>query len=167
MISCTVPLRFEFRPAPWGERVEAVCRSWENTPYLEGQCLKGKAADCVHFFSAVMDELYGTDRTSLLRRVRGDTSLHNKEAVVRAMRAILKTYTGQNEVTDGSLEPGDVVVTGPANGGPGHVMVAGGRRGVLWHCTRQTGVQQTGYGILTLEKLFAVYRACDKDTWKC
>lgn len=167
MMTTTVPLNFDFKPAPWGARLESVCQSWEGTPYLEGQCLKGKAADCIHFFSGTMDELYGSSRTQELRRLRGDVSLHNKEAVVRAMRAILKVFPERVEVLDNTLEPGDVVVTGPANGGPGHVMLAGGRRGILWHCTRQTGVQQTGYGILTLEKLFAVYRATDKELWLC
>jgi hypothetical protein len=70
-------------------------------------------------------------------------------------------------VRDGSLEPGDWVVTGPAGGGPGHAMVVGPRPNTLWHCNRGPGVCWTGIGLaMNDQAIHRVYRFLDRNRWQ-
>lgn len=158
-------LTFVFYPRPWGEFIDLIGDYWEGTPYMEGISSHRRGVDCVRFVCNVLDGLYGESRVGEVARIKGDVSLHNKRGVMRAMRAILTTYDKHERVRDNTLEPGDVVVTGPSQGGPGHVLIAGGRQGVLWHCAKPLGVHQVGYSMPSGHKLFAVYRATDRGTW--
>ncbi len=166
MITKTRTLPLQFRPQPWGKRVDGIADVWVGTPYMEG-CRTTRGIDCVNFGCMILDMLYGYQRTKAIEMIRGDACLHNKRGVVRAMRAILSTYPAHDRVRDGSLEPADILVAGPVGGGPGHMLVAGGRPGILWHCTRQSGVCGTGYGLDSSMTLFAVYRANDRSSWRC
>ncbi len=161
-----VLLPLYFRPSPWDRQVEAVCAPWSGTPYMEGKHRRGVAVDCVHFGGEVLDTLYGTSKTGELAILRGDTCLHNGEAIRRAMLAFLRLYEADRlpEASVYFVEAGDVLVIGPRNGGPGHLMIVGGSPGRLWHAS-SAGVCFTGYGANETEKLYAIYRPKNKDRW--
>ncbi len=165
ILSLTI-LPLTFRSSIWDRQVEAICGAWDGTPYMEGKHRRGVAVDCVHFGGEVLDSLYGTSKTREMTILRGDTCLHNGEAIRRAMLAFLRLYEIDRlpEASHYNIEAGDFLVIGPRNGGPGHLMIAGGVPGRLWHATR-VGVACTGYGVPETEKLFAVYRPKNKDRW--
>lgn len=76
---------------------------------------------------------------------------------MRAMRRIRKLYMPNFVVLDGTIEPGDALVVGPRDGGPGHLMIAG-VGGYVWHASGPGGpVVRTG--LSTKMRLFRVYRA--------
>lgn len=149
-------------------RVEArlgeVLRSWDRTPYHAGWAAKGQGVDCVRFVCAVLDELHGT-RTPL-STLPPDASLHDARGSAAALRTIRALFPEHETVRSGPLQPGDVLVTGPSDGGPGHAMIAGPLRNSLWHSTGR-GVQRTGlrYAGLTHNRLFRIYRHRNKLEW--
>ncbi len=163
MIQTTTIIPFEYQPMPWGPEVERVCSSWAGTPYKEGAFSRGVAVDCVHFMGCVFDELFKTSRVDQIKSLRGDVSLHDREGVLRAMRAVLTVYPNER-VRGLFLQPGDIVVTGPKNGGPGHVMISG-LRGHLWHATSAAGVSRTGYGLPSGHIYYSTFRPSGREVW--
>lgn len=141
-------------------RLERILAGWRGTRYLAGSGARGTGADCVGFVAGVLDEMFGT--TTPRSHLPADLSLHSRVGAIAAMRAIRRTFRAHYAVKDGVLEPGDVVVTGPVDGGPGHAMIVGCRRAQVWHCTPGGGVCRTGYSITGLHKVFRVYRMEDR-----
>lgn len=144
-----------------GDRAEAaVLRAlsrWEGTPYVLGSQAPGVrgGVDCVRFGCAVLDELYRTKTP--IETLPPDRALHDPAGAMRAMRRIRRLYMPNRIVEDGSIEPGDALVVGPHNGGPGHLMIAG-VDGFLWHASGPPGpVVRTG--LSTRQRVFRVYRA--------
>lgn len=133
----------------------AVLKSWESTPYMPGQDVKGVGVDCIRFVVKVMDELNGT--TTEVRTLPGDVCVHAPGIA----QAGLDRLVGQFGLLPAGpqIEPGDLLVTGPEGGGPGHVKIVGDRKNVLWH-TSAHGVCQVGIGMTGMlgGVLFAVYR---------
>ena len=89
-------------------RIGEVLESWLDTPYQAGQLCKGVAVDCVRFMAGFLDEMYGFKRvqTPLLPQ---DTAFHDKEKAIAAMEQIVRIYSPNTIVTDGEVEPGDVI----------------------------------------------------------
>lgn len=141
-------------------RLEQVLRSWEGTPYMAGQQLRGVGVDCVRFVAAVLDELLGRAPTPI-ETLPPDASLHNRVGAICGMRAIRKRFMPNAPVQDGPLEPGDIVVTGPVSGGPGHAMIVGSSR-VLWHSSARS-VHWTGLRPPKGHKVWRVYRMHDEE----
>ena len=148
-------------------RLAGILDSWEGTPYAPGQQMKGAGVDCVRFVCGVLDECYGSKRIPV-PELPGDIALHQRGTAIAAMRFIMELYKPNAAVTDEVLEPGDIVVVGPAGGGPGHAMIVGARTNELWHSTDRR-VQMTGLGFLQQHShgysLFGVYRALDRERW--
>jgi hypothetical protein len=163
MTARTQVLHFDYVERPWSLRVEAVCRSWAGTPYKLGRCVKQRYVDCIHLGAAVLDELYGIDHSKNLKSLPPDACIHNRPGVQKALRSLLRSYPSHRRVRDATLEAGDLVITGPLAGGPSHLLIAS-RRGALWEAS-PAGVRTVGYGILSTERLVAVYRAGDKNLW--
>lgn len=147
------------------KRLERVLSSWDLTGYMSGQQCKGVKADCIGFVFGVIDEMYG--RPSPKRDVLPhDTAMHSRDKAIACMKALRRLYAPNSPVEDGSLEPGDIVVTGHSTGGPGHVMIVGARKNTLWHCNEGVGVHQTGLGFAQgSECIFGVYRFDDRELW--
>lgn len=148
-----------------GKRVQRVLESWEGTPYVLGACQKQRGVDCVRFVASVIDELYGRRRADQIATLPPDAALHDRAGAIGAMKRILELYPC-DPVEDSFIEPGDVFVTGAANGGPGHAMIAGNRQGELWHASSEK-VCRTGTAFTTtgLMKLHRVYRGRDRFLW--
>lgn len=156
----------EINPAI-SDHVDQICRSWEGTPYMRGQMCKGVGVDCVRFVCAVLSELYGwpLERPDCLPP---DASMHDPRGMRKSVRTIMRKYDLEGcRVLDGSLEPGDALMTGPRGGGPGHAMFAGALYGEIWHVERRgRRVCRTGLALFEEEQaVFEVYRPKNKDQW--
>ena len=151
---------------PWAKTVQMVCLSWAGTPYMAGQRCKGRAVDCLHFTTGFLDDLYGCTREAVAV-LRGDLGLHDREGALAALKAVVKLYP-MDPVEDGTLEAGDMIWTGPANGGPAHALVVSGNPGVLYHAPGiGLKVQSTAFAFdPEIHQKLRVLRPVDKDTWR-
>jgi len=162
-----VPLPLQWRrvAAPWVARLGGILRSWEDTPYSAGQQCKGPkgGVDCIRFGCAVLDELYRRPETDLPPRA-ADASMHDREGAFSVMREIMRRYPDHVAVTNGMVEPGDILVVGPTEGGPGHMMLVGHSRNTVWQASASK-VHFTGLYLPASATLFRVYRMVDRDQW--
>ena len=151
--------------AAFRDRLQVVLLSWDRTPYAARKQVKGMGVDCVRFVCAVLDEVRGISGRKI-ETLPNDAAMHTPSGAMSVMRAIRRLYMPNESVLDGSLEPADVIVSGPIAGGPGHAMIVGAEPNVLWHSTADR-VQRTGLGYLRsrASKIFRVYRGLDKDLW--
>lgn len=146
-----------------------VLRSWAGTPYSSGQRLRGRAADCIGAVFGAIDELDGRPRAQD-PGLPQDTAMHHRESAVVAMREIMRRYAPLRKLqsVDGApivVQPGDLVVTGLSNGGPGHIEIVGSRKNELWHATAGPGFHQGGWSLLSEQVLYGVWRPEEKDRW--
>lgn len=142
---------------------ETLC-SWRGTPYMRGQQRKGVGVDCVRFCSAVWDELLGMSPYPIAR-LPHDAAL-NKPAVARAfMRHVLHHYAPIGPV-EGPAQPGDILVTGVAGAGPGHVILVGAERNTIWQAG-QRSVDQHGWALTEgFQVLMHHYRFGNRERWQ-
>jgi len=147
------------------ERLTAELESWEGTPYMGGQQVKGQFVDCVRFITGVLDTMFRIERTEP-PRLHPDCCIHSPKEAWTALQLVLDLYPGMLEEYSGmNLEPGDFIVVGPKNGGPGHGMIVGPKKNTLWHCVFPC-VHWTGWALTTdIHKIFRVYRAKDRAKW--
>lgn len=112
-------------------RYERVLESWLGTPYMPGQARKGAGVDCIGFVFAVLDEMLGV-KTKFIR-MPADACVHAPHLTEQHAETLRACYA-TDEVEVSNIRPGDVVVSGPEKGGPGHVLIVG-TDGFLWHAT--------------------------------
>lgn len=143
-------------------RLGEILLSWEGTRYMPGQQLRGVGTDCVRFVCAVLDELLGVKTP--IKTLPPDTCMHDPERAAAAMRRLQELYP--SDQVSGAVEPGDVIVTGPKAGGPGHAMIVGDQRNVVWHASAPS-VHRVGIGgvLLLGHRVFAAYRLRQRD-WR-
>lgn len=145
----------------WEARLEELLLSWERTLYMPGQQRRGVGVDCVRFVAAVLDELLARPATPL-ETLPSDASLHNRAGALRGMRRLRELFMPNRPISEGEpVEPGDVVVTGPLGGGPGHAMIVGARPR-LWHSS-VSSVHWTGLRAPKGHRVFRVYRMDDEE----
>jgi hypothetical protein len=142
-------------------RLAEVLASWDGTPYMLGQRCKGVGVDCIRFVVAVIDELAGT--TTRVRVLPGDVAHHAPAVAFDALARVLELVPSA-PVLEGPLEPGDVVVTGPLKGGPGHALIVGVDGLSGWHATQPQGVCRTGLGVLDWmgHRIVSTHRLTDR-----
>jgi len=147
------------------ERLTAELESWEGTPYMGGQQVKGRYVDCVRFITGVLDTMFRIERTEP-PRLHPDCCIQNPKDAWKALNKILTLYPDMLiEIETLNLEPGDFIVVGPKNGGPGHGMIVGPKKNTLWHCVFP-GVHWTGWALTTdIHKIFRIYRVKDRSQW--
>ncbi len=148
------------------ERLTAILESWRDTPYCLNQACKKVAVDCVRFVFSTLNEMYGFAKGEVMR-LPADTAFHNKEKCIAAVRFLMGVYSPCRFVKDGSIEPGDIILTGTVGGSPGHAMVAGPNQSELWHST-DSGVCKTGISFsrdLDLFTFHKIIRPEDKHLW--
>lgn len=147
------------------DRIHEVCASWEGTPYRSGGSLRGVEADCIGSLFGIIDELDGRQR----RRdsdMPHDTSFHNAAAAYRALVRLRRIYAPAVRLRSWCYQPGDLLVVGTSDGGPGHLMMVGARKNNIWHATAASGFTQAGWSLGTgFERLFAAYRLGDRERW--
>lgn len=152
----------------WLEELNKCVLSWKGTPHMDGQCMKGRGVDCVHFVAAVLDELEGT--TTLVPKKAKLTGVFSREESMKVCRAIARAHdhTTLHHPKATDIMPGDVLVVAaePNGSSPGHVMIAGVEDGSAWHVTSGSGVSMTGIGGYWKDVLM-VWRPTNKEQWKC
>jgi len=142
-----------------------ILKSWEKTPYMEGQCAKGSGVDCIRFISSVLSVL--TSSSLPLETLPSDASLHNRETTQKALKVLRNTFPPNKLHKRKTVQPGDVLVTGPPAGGPGHAMIVGTEPYTLWHTTQRTGVCKTGFSLPPkYQKVFGIYRLRNRGKWQ-
>ena len=137
--------------------------SWQGTPFMRGQRVKQKAADCVNFLAGVLDALYGFPPLKRMSMPIMPGS-HSTRRSWENVRSIVTTYP--NEVIRGDIidvEPGDILVV-RAGSGPGHVMIVGPEPNTLWQSIPTVGVVKTGFRQTGLN-IQRAWRLLRKDTW--
>lgn len=146
------------------QKIGEALRAWEGTPYMSGQQTIGVGADCIRYLAAFVDQMYGYKRCPT-SRLPQDYSMHTREGAFSVMRQILRIYPEMQKVEGNTLEPGDVIVVGPKDGGPGHCLIVGDNRNTLWHAV-QPRVCRTGWALMKdHQKIFRVYRFKDRMKW--
>ena len=145
-------------------RIQRELDSWLGTPYGLGQRTKGVAVDCVNFCTAFLDQMIGHQTPTEIQQLRGDRCLTAHGGTAVAMKALLSCYRPNTEIRTGRVEPGDIAVTGPKGGGPGHVLIAGVRPNTWFHAT-PNGVQMAGSSYSSDMLPFRIFRYSDKKSW--
>jgi len=139
-------------------RLETILKSWKGTPYSRGQRCKGMGVDCVRFICSVLDELEGLEPRPP-RSLPADESLKYPKSARASIKRLLAPFRPYYTITDKRVEPGDVLVTGPIAGGPGHVIIVGPRKGTVWQAVRpRVHITGMGYVDLPYMKLYRVLR---------
>lgn len=149
------------------ERLRSILESWDGTPYLHGQSVKGRGVDCVRFVASVLCEM---DRRPLadLKRLPLDTSLHNPAMARAFFHDLLRTFAPTHRVEDGQMEPGDFIVMRRRERGPGHAIIVGPDENTVWHSDPGAGVCKTGLGVLFMNPLYeldCVVRISNRERW--
>lgn len=145
----------------WRERLMQVIHSWEGTPWIDGQQLRGRGVDCVRFVVGVLDELYRYDKppVPVLPQHLG---LHNRSDAIKATHAIASRYP---HVVVTEPEPGDIVVVNIGEqGGPGHVAIFGDPPRLVWHAVSKVGVCFSSASSIT--RIYKIWRPLEKELWQ-
>lgn len=144
-------------------RLDSVQRSWLNTPYMEGQSVKGAGVDCIRLVTSILDELYGLDGTKDLPITARDIG-HHSGAWRTLAKFALETYPLESE-WHGTIQPGDVILTrGESNAKPdsvSHIAMAG-RSGAVIHATPPRVSMTAIAGLPPIER---VYRPLNVERW--
>jgi len=145
-------------------RIEKIIHEWEGTRYQAGCQTKGVAVDCVRFVSGVLDELYGEGKVDL-PRLPQDISFHDREGSMAGLKHFLTHYP-HVEADLNQLQPGDVIVAGPRDGGPGHGLICGETS--MWHCDSRS-VDMAGLCLNPVGAYFIkkAYRPLNRSKWLC
>lgn len=148
----------------------AELERWRGTRYESGQSFPQRGADCTGSVFGVVDAIDGRARMQPAGFPH-DASIHDRAGAIRTVREIVRRYSPcvklePDESGVFQVEPGDIVVTGAPNGGPGHVEIVGPRKNELWHAQPSCGFHQGGWSFLEQQVLYAVYRIEDKHRWR-
>ncbi len=95
-----------------------------------------------------------------------DISFHNRKGAMSGLRWFMRQFPTCKQQTNGEIEPGDVLITGPVGGGPGHAMIVGPWENQIWQATGASGVHFTGMALPHIFELHAVFRFTDREVWK-
>lgn len=145
------------------DRLEMILFSWKGTPYSPNKRVKKYGVDCIRFVTGVIDELCGIEHVPC-RTLPSDISFHDKATAMAGMKTFVRNYDFV-KVTTRLVQPGDVLITGPNNGGPGHGVLAGIVPNTLFESSFGVGVHQIGLSINDTYRLFGHYRQRNRNQW--
>lgn len=139
-----------WRSSAWDDEVYKVLNCYNGDPY------KPVENDCWSFVARVLSDLYRIKKP-ILPVVHISVTGAKR---IQAERAFLSAFPQGHFVPMPVylIESGDVLVRETHKAI--HVMLAGTRRGEIWHCTEDHGVCQKGW-----EKVDRVYRLENKHDW--
>lgn len=143
-------------PADCG-KLRVVLESWRGTPCKDGEALKGTRANCATFVWAVMLELHRPNPAPEPFLFRMADVHHGPHPAALAAVGRFKETFHLEQIEGSEVRPGDILVAGPAHGGPSHLMIVGPRKNTVWHCTPQ-GVQMGGWILPGSLRLNGVFR---------
>lgn len=150
-----------------GDRLIQVVSMWDKTPYQPGQRAKKIGVDCVRFVSCVLDELYNVEVPTSVPRMQVDAALHSMAVSSKVIRLLRKSWEGSDVVRDGTIQPGDVIVTRAESGNsparPAHVMIALVEPFTAAHAIPGVGVVVGS--VQNTRGIVRVYRLRGKASW--
>lgn len=164
-----MPLKWKRLPPSTEQRINEVLQSWRGTRYSDGSQVKGIGVNCTMYFGAFIDEMFHQPiGTTKVPRLAADCALHSFRDAWPTVRCLRAAHYRSDVIRDGSIEPGDVVITraeidSSAPRRPGHLIIASGTRNVFWHATKTSGVVQTS--IQASPGIIQIYRPRRKDLW--
>ena len=90
-------------------------------------------------------------------------SMHNRLGAMKALKGFLNRAPHE-DVTGQVHQPGDIIIMGPVEGGPGHGAVASDKG--FWHST-QGGVCYAGKSIMNHNVFYykTTYRLLNRESW--
>ena len=149
-------------------RLDAVLKSWLRTPYAAGSRVRGMGVDCKELIPGVLDEMYRKE-PSTTRRLAPDSGMRDIRLGLSEIRLLMRQYPDVTIVRDGTVQPGDVIVTRSSNflgatNHPGHAMIAGVRPGEAYHAHPRSGVVKTSIAAAG-KPVVRIYRTGKKGTW--
>jgi len=155
-------------------RVRAVQLAWNDTPYFSGSQTRGPTGgvDCVRLGTGMADDLFGW-RRELPPNLALDTATHDRDEAEAQLRRLLRVYPELDalevDMETGAylVQPMDMVVVGPANGGSGHLVVVGWRPNTCWEADRPR-VREIGVGSPAGQLGYVVkhaYRFRNRERW--
>lgn len=146
-------------------RLARILGEWELTPYDTKFADKGIGSSCAGFVCRVLDELYGQSKTDL-PSIPTDISFHSPSGALASLKWFMRAFPQAKRIKDGWVQPGDVIITKPTHGGPGHAMIVGPRENTLWQNIKGgVGVHFTGLYVSASEELHSVFRFTDREKW--
>lgn len=145
-------------------RLERILGEWKDTPYHPSFIHKKQGVYCTAFVCRVLEELYRREWRDMLN-IPDDISFHNREGAIAGLKWFMRQFPACEKITDNKIEPGDVIITGPEGGGPGHAIIVGPRRNTMWQASGTCGVHFTGLALPNIYELYAAYRFSDRSTW--
>ena len=145
-------------------RLERILGEWSGTPYHTSFVQKQHGVYCTAFVCRVLDDLYRRPKTELIS-IPDDISFHNREGAIAGLQWFMRQFPACEKITNNQVEPGDVLITGPEGGGPGHAIIIGPRRNTMWQASGTAGVHFTGLALPNIYKFYGAYRFTDRDTW--
>ena len=140
-----------------------ILGEWEDTPYNTKFADKGVGVYCSAFVCRVLDELYQREPTAL-PAIPADIGFHSREGAAAGLHWFMRTYPAFKKLQGIEIEPGDILITGPVGGGPGHAMIVGPRENTLWQAD-EGGVHYTGMSLPDSYELYDVFRSTDREKW--
>lgn len=143
------------------EALHRELESWEGTPYRPNHQRRGIGADCRSFVLGVLDKLYGIETD--LKLLPTDAGLHDPETARSFLHQMARRWSAR-KVLDGTVEPGDLIISKYPGCGPTHVTIAGPWPW-YWHCDMKRGVERIAYDPGRLE-FEAIYRLPNKHVWE-
>lgn len=152
---------------PEHEALISVFRQWFATPYMVGQRSPGQGVDCAQLIFGMMDTLHGRETPTDCPKMIVANTVHNARVAFRCVILMRRAYPTEI-VRDGSIEPGDIILTrglvgshGPRR--PGHAVIAGIVPGTCFHAVPLVGVCMSS--LTSLPGVLRVYRPLEKHRW--
>lgn len=144
-------------------RMMRILGEWEGTPYNTKFAEKQSGVHCTAFVCRVLDELYQLPETKL-PNIPVDIGFHNRAGAVAGLRWFMRKYPACYKLTGTIVQPGDIIITGPVGGGPGHALIVGPKENTMWQASGP-GVHYTGLALPGIYELHAIYRFKDREKW--
>lgn len=143
-------------------RLSRILASWEDTPYAAGQGHRGVGCDCVRATVLILAE-WMRWQAPKLDTLPPDAALHSRRSAIQALRRIRRALPKHSRVRRPErLQPGDVLITGHPQGGPGHAIIVGAERNTLWQAVMNCGFQRCGWALpIEHSRIYAVLRFDD------
>lgn len=150
---------------PIASALHQELESWCGTPYMIGQQQKGVGVDCVRFVAAIIG--WATQKTIDIKLLPPDAALHNRKTAIAAMKKLSRAFDPLEPIYsmgETTVEPGDIIVVGPHEGGPGHAIIVGCLKNWFYEAGSKR-VQRIGAGLEAGVKVFEVYRHKLRHSW--
>jgi len=148
-------------------KVMSSLHSWKGTPYRELDRIKAMGVDCFQLIAAFLDEMFDCKPgTTQLPRLSASTSRNNPGAAQPAISCLRRAHHGSEEVDDGTIQTGDILVVRSilrtdGHRYEGHTMIAGENPWSVLHAVRPKVDWTSCEG----RDIVKIYRPREKQLW--